>query len=410
MLELLGLDLIVLVALFQAIALLFLARFLDLYERESWPALLLAALLGAIAMVLVRMIEGNWIQPNLPRDVDAVFGGAIAAPFPEEALKGIAIVACFKGSRIIARRFGHRELEGVTDGMVYGAAVGVGFAFAENMTWLLGDLEAPVLEGIRELQARTEVGPLNLTLAHVIFSATVGAALGYASWTSGRRGRLVVALGFGIALLLHAAWHLREAVPLVLRFGLQTTAEWNLARTEGRSASLAPELENRMNSTAQSAQSAFTWFWSVVLLIFAFSVAIWLFRQRNIMRQELAEELADGRIGEVEYRLIPSFVARLLWRFDALSTAGSEGWQSVIRLHDALTHLSFLKWQIRLTGGDWREVEQQRQRVARLRAEPGTMPSPQAAHKGMSWVTWWDEPVRPQPQRTGPSDTTDAQG
>jgi protease PrsW len=267
--RLLGLDLIVLVALFQAIALLFLARFLDLYERESWPALLLTALWGAIAVILVRRIQWDWIHPNLPSDVDAVFGGAIAAPFPEEALKGIAIVACFWGSRISARWFGHRELEGVTDGMVYGAAVGVGFAFTENMTWLLADLNAPVVKGIQELQERIVFGPLNLTLAHVIFSATVGAALGYASWTSRRRARLVVALGFGIAVFLHAAWHLQEAVPLVLRFGLQATAEWNLARTEKRSPSLPPELESSMNSTAQSAQSAFTWFWFLVLVFFA---------------------------------------------------------------------------------------------------------------------------------------------
>ena len=395
--QLLGLDLIVLIALFQAIALLFLARFLDLYERESWPVLLVVALWGMIAVILARKIQWGWIYPKLPRDVATVFGGAIAAPFTEEALKGIAIVACFMGSRISARWFGHREPESATDGMVYGAAVGVGFAFTENMTWLLGDLNAPVLEGIETLQARTQFGPLNLTLAHVIFSATVGAALGYASWTSGRRARRVVAWGFGIAVFLHAAWHLYEPVPLVLRFGLRTTAEWNLARMEGRSSSLAPELTSSMDSVAASAYSAFNWFWSVVLLIFASLVVMWLFRQRNIMRQELAEELAEGRIGEFEYRLIPSFVARLLWRFEGFATARSEGWLSVKRLHDALTDLSFLKWRIRLTGGDWREVEQQRQRVARLRAEPGAMPSPQAIHLGMSWVTWWDELVRPQP-------------
>jgi hypothetical protein len=65
--------------------------------------------------------------------VGETFGPAIAALLVEEVAKGFALVIAFCLSWWAARRFGFLEFEELTDGIVYGAAVGLGFAFTEDL-------------------------------------------------------------------------------------------------------------------------------------------------------------------------------------------------------------------------------------------------------------------------------------
>ena len=78
-----------------------------------------------------------------------MFGTAIDAPLVEETSKGIVLIILFGISYLIAKRFGVLEFNGVTDGIVYGAAVGLGFSFAENIVYLFrGTVDGDLGQGL----------------------------------------------------------------------------------------------------------------------------------------------------------------------------------------------------------------------------------------------------------------------
>ena len=90
-----------------------------------------ASLLSSLGNRILRDLL-DYASPQ----VEVVFGAALTAPLVEETSKGIALVIVFALSYPIARRFGVRMFNGVTNGIVYGAAVGLGFSFAEDIFYL----------------------------------------------------------------------------------------------------------------------------------------------------------------------------------------------------------------------------------------------------------------------------------
>ena len=130
-------SLIITYAVVQTILFLLLIRSLDPYEREPLSALGLMTLWGAIGATSLSSIGNLAVKHVLPAEVDIVFGQAIYAPIVEELAKGAALVAFVLLSLYAKERFGIPRFEGVTDGIVYGAAIGLGFAFTEDVLYLL---------------------------------------------------------------------------------------------------------------------------------------------------------------------------------------------------------------------------------------------------------------------------------
>jgi RsiW-degrading membrane proteinase PrsW (M82 family) len=92
----------------------------DDHEREPWYLIALAAVLGAAAtagVLWLRPMLEDWLEPS--RVVDAF----VVTAASEEGWKLLALLplACLP------------ELDEPLDGVVYGAAVGLGFATAENL-------------------------------------------------------------------------------------------------------------------------------------------------------------------------------------------------------------------------------------------------------------------------------------
>ena len=217
-------DLIIFFALIQSAVFLLLIRFLDLYEREPLSLLALMFVWGAVgAGILAPPINGfiSSVVYAISPEVEIVFGPAISAPIGEETIKGLALVAAFFVSWWIARRFGGLEFEGITDGIVYGAAVGLGFSFTEDIFYYI------VLEGGMESYLnRVDFFGLG-QLTHALFTATFGAGLGLATWSRSWIGRLgFPALGLAVAMAAHAAFNRLASVVLVGRYGLENVAAW----------------------------------------------------------------------------------------------------------------------------------------------------------------------------------------
>ncbi|MDY7020807.1 MAG: PrsW family intramembrane metalloprotease [Cyanobacteriota bacterium] len=111
-------------------------RSIDRFEKEPPRYLLYAFLWGAVPAIALSIIFEvlfsiplrNWLGDNPNQYNLAIL--AIDAPITEEIIKGMFVA-------IVYRRRRH-EFDGWVDGMVYGAMVGFGFAYIENVQYLMG--------------------------------------------------------------------------------------------------------------------------------------------------------------------------------------------------------------------------------------------------------------------------------
>lgn len=126
------------------------------------------------------------------------FTAVVQAPIVEEVWKGLGVFLLF----LLARR----AFDGPVDGIVYGALVGAGFAFSENIQYFgLSLIEG----GGEQLTVTFVVRGLLSPFAHAMFTAMTGFAIGL---IARRHGSASAAFGAGAlgligAILLHALWN-----------------------------------------------------------------------------------------------------------------------------------------------------------------------------------------------------------
>jgi RsiW-degrading membrane proteinase PrsW (M82 family) len=195
--------------LVYAIPVLLLVYRLDLFEREPWQ-LLVAALLwgGIIATSLAGEANSAWLSimsKVAPLDMTAQWGPAIVGPGVEETLKLMGVVTLFL---IVPAEF-----DGVMDGFVYGALVGLGFTVVEDVSYFInaavasggaGDQVGPVIDSFL---IRVVGGGL---YSHVLFTGITGLGFAYLV-TRPKAARARGLLGFGACLVAgvaaHATWN-----------------------------------------------------------------------------------------------------------------------------------------------------------------------------------------------------------
>lgn len=175
------------------------------YHPEPWPRVFRAFAWGATGAVVLALILEILLAPSQvlqPVGVPSALAAAlIVAPLVEEATKGL-------GLRWIEDE--HVELE---DGLVYGAAAGLGFSATENVVY---GISAWLEGGLAPLVATVAVRTFTSSLLH----ATASAALGYAIWShrADRGGALVIGVFYVGAVLLHSVFNLFASSQLYLSF------------------------------------------------------------------------------------------------------------------------------------------------------------------------------------------------
>src|SRR2546421_10210883 len=170
---------------------------MDRLEREPWFLRLAAFLWGAViaipfALVVERRVDTvlqNLLGPNSSDVLRSAFQG-LNAGVTEETIKGLGLLLLF----FILRD----EFDNVTDGIVYGALIGAGFALVENFAYFAVNSKNFLVFLI--------VGRIILGwLGHSTFIACFGAALGYVRHTRVRWKQLVIPLlGYLVAVGLHS--------------------------------------------------------------------------------------------------------------------------------------------------------------------------------------------------------------
>jgi RsiW-degrading membrane proteinase PrsW (M82 family) len=174
-----------------------LVRSIDRFEKEPASYLLWAFFWGAVPSI----VGGIILQGLLSIPVGTVLGtrsvagafamAAIAAPVTEEILKAIAVAIIYSTRR--------REFDGWVDGIVYGATAGFGFAYVENILYLVNTTETPsqwiVLFVVRVIA---------LGFMHGFWTALTGIGFGFARYLHNPLSKsLVIAAGLAAAILGH---------------------------------------------------------------------------------------------------------------------------------------------------------------------------------------------------------------
>ncbi len=181
-------------------------RWVDRWEPEPRVAVIFAFLWGAGVSVALALIVGTAVQiaQELTGGVDEFtadfLGSVVQAPLVEEGGKGLGLLILFWAAR--------KHFDGPVDGLVYAAWVAGGFAFTENILYFGSALlDNGLFSGDTFLIFL--IRGLMSPFAHVMFTAFIGVALGFAA----RRGAGPFAaigffvIGFIPAILLHGFWN-----------------------------------------------------------------------------------------------------------------------------------------------------------------------------------------------------------
>ena len=153
-------------------------------------AALLAAVINTAGLVFIT-------QPALGNSTGEYVSATFGAPVVEESLKGLILII------LLWRR--RQELDGPTDGIIYAAMVGLGFAMMENIGYYIGALVRPQVGGAELLGVTFVLRGVLSPLAHPIFTSMTGLGVAYAA--THKNGRWAVPLGLAAAMLLHGLWN-----------------------------------------------------------------------------------------------------------------------------------------------------------------------------------------------------------
>lgn len=179
----------------------------DQFEPEPASLIAVALLWGGIVALTFAAITNSYalsfLQHVLPATTLDSWGAAIVAPINEEFYKGAGLVIIY----LMARA----EFEGLMDGLVYGAMIGLGFQVVENVQYFV---HAASESGAGQLGPVVSMYFLRVVLAglysHTLFSGFMGFGFAYAVTRreASRRRRLsVAALFVALAWGAHFVWN-----------------------------------------------------------------------------------------------------------------------------------------------------------------------------------------------------------
>lgn len=310
------------------------AWWLDRYEKEPWWLLGLTFLWGAVpAIILALIVEIVFDVPVrvLMTGTGAeLIGTAVIAPVAEELFKAIPLAAIFW--------LYPREFDGLMDGLLYGALVGLGFALTENVFYFLGALaEGGVGDWAMVVVLRAVVFGLN----HALFSSMFGLGLGIARYAGPSFGGLVrwgaPVAGLALGIFLHAVhnFFVSSGNALIL---VSLTSDW-------------------LGIVV----------WLLLVYVAGRQEARWI-------RKELVAEVQDGLLTAEQARAAGRYRSRIAARAAALQEHGVGHAHLLGRLYALAAELAFRKRQLQIEGnkyGTVRTITRLRDDIRELRQRLG---------------------------------------
>jgi RsiW-degrading membrane proteinase PrsW (M82 family) len=278
-----------------------LVLWLDRYEPEPpWmlaAAFFWGALVAAFFAIVINSL-GVALVSAVANDAAAEsYGMIVSAPLVEETAKALVLFALFF--------FKRDEFDNVTDGVVYAAMVGLGFAMTENIKYYGAAVAENNALGVFIVRG------LFSPFAHPLFTGMTGVGLGLAAQTGRRPVKFVApVVGFAAAVVLHAGWNASARMTALSEDGAYVLVTYFLV----------------MMPT----------FFGMLLVI-----GLSLRREGRVLREHLRPEVACGLLSEAEYLRLCSVRGRAGSTFGALTGGGFTHWRARSRLNRTASELAF---------------------------------------------------------------------
>ena len=298
---------------------LVLVLWIDRYEAEPAWMLATAFLWGALVAVffafLLNTVSGVAVElaTNSAR-AGQTFGAVISAPIVEETSKALILVIFFLWKK--------DEFDGVIDGIVYAAMVGLGFAMTENIQYY----GKAVLQGGGG--GLTFVFILRGFLApfsHPMFTSLTGIGLGLARQSRNTAVKWIApVLGLLAAISMHSIWNGSGVIFGGIGFLLTY----------------------------------------VLIMIPAFFImlvviALALRREGQVVREFLIPDFQGGLLTQQEYNQLCTISGRMGSSYNALSRGGFGRWQAARQFNQLASELAFHRSRVArgISAADARERE-----------------------------------------------------
>ena len=169
----------------------------DRYDREPFKLVLQNYLWGAIGAIIFAILGGVIFSTILSEFVSSkhdlnYLGTIVIAPVVEEITKGIFLLITIT----------NKKFDNMTDGIVYGGAIGLGFGMTENFLYFIS-YGTTISNWITIVVIRT----LFSAVMHCVSTATFGASLGLAKFKGPAYRIFFPVTGLIIAIFIHFSWN-----------------------------------------------------------------------------------------------------------------------------------------------------------------------------------------------------------
>ncbi len=273
-----------------------LALWIDRFEPEPPWTLATAFFWGALVAIFIAFVlntlGGGIVGAMLGDNAGEVFAAVVSAPIVEETSKALVLFGLFYWKR--------DEFDGVIDGIVYAAMVGLGFAMTENIQYYGGAAREGNVALI--VMLRGALAPYS----HPLFTSMTGIGLGLASQSNKRAVKIFAPLaGLFVAMSLHGMWNLSASINGLLYFAV--------------------------------------YFFIMVPVFIAVLVTIYfaLRREGRLVREHLLCDLQQGFFTPQEYECLCSVRGRMGASWQAWRVGGLTLWRVRARFNSTASELAF---------------------------------------------------------------------
>lgn len=182
---------------------------MDKYDREPMQFVLLHFLWGAVGAVILGIV-GSMVLNGVAtmtygdNETGNLVQTVLVAPFVEEIAKGVFLIYTVSS----------KKFDNITDGLVYGGAIGLGFGMTENFIYFIsyGDTLTAWLFLVIVRSGFSAV-------MHCISTATLGAFLGMAKFSLSSVKSILSIIGLTVAMFIHFAWNFSVSFEGTYLFG-----------------------------------------------------------------------------------------------------------------------------------------------------------------------------------------------
>lgn len=237
---------------------LFLIWKFDRYDREPFKLVLINYLWGALGAIVLALIGSLIITLILSLFIKnplqlTRFSSVVVAPIVEEITKGFFLLITVS----------NKKFDNITDGIVYGGAIGLGFGMTENFFYFI-----TYANSVPSWIMLVIVRSLFSAVMHCVSTATLGAFFGYAKFKPTGQKLFFGFWGLMFAMGIHSIWNLSLSFEKMAPLGFLFM------------------------------------FISVIVFIITFSLS--LKGERKIIYNELKEEADNGLIPRIHLEILSS--------------------------------------------------------------------------------------------------------